>query len=57
VCAAKRERQRPTRGEAREPALRIERIEQRHEVVLVRAATVQQDERADRRAVRAPFEG
>jgi hypothetical protein len=47
VRAAGRERERPPRAQADEPALGIERVEQREEVVLVGAAAVEQDEGAD----------
>jgi hypothetical protein len=46
-----REGERPTRRDTQEPSLRIEVIEERKEVVLVRAAAVEEDERA-RRLVR-----
>jgi hypothetical protein len=46
VCSAGREHERPARREAGEPALGVERIEQREEVVLIRSAPVEEDERA-----------
>jgi hypothetical protein len=45
VRAAWRQRQRAARGGAREPPLRVEDVEQREQVVLVRAAAVKKDER------------
>jgi glyoxalase family protein len=45
VRPAGRQRQRPARSSADQPALGIQRIEQREEVVLVRAAPVEQHER------------
>ena len=52
--AAGRQRQRPARRRADEPPLRIERIQQRKEIVLVRAAPVEQDQRAFRLSGRRP---
>src|SRR5262249_37983199 len=46
VRAARWEGQRAARGEALQPLLRVEHVEQREQVVLVRAAAVEQDERA-----------
>ncbi len=46
VGAAGRQRERPPRTHAGEVSFRVERVEQREEVVLVGTATVQQDERA-----------
>jgi len=46
VGAARRQRERPARRDAREAPLRIEGVEQRKEVVLVGAASVEEDERA-----------
>ena len=46
VRAAGRQRQRPARRRADETALRVQRIEQGKEIVLVRAAPVEQDQRA-----------
>src|SRR6476646_7035302 len=48
VRTARRQRQRPTRRVPVQAALRVELVEKRKEVVLVGAATVQQDERARR---------
>jgi hypothetical protein len=46
VRAARRQRERPARRDAYEAPLRVERVEQRKEIVLVGAATVEEDERA-----------
>ena len=46
VRAARRQRQRRARAEAVEAALGVERVEQRHQVELVGAAAVEEDERA-----------
>jgi ribose 5-phosphate isomerase A len=46
VHAARRQLERPARGDADEPAVRVELIEQRRDVVLVGAASVEQHERA-----------
>ena len=51
VRAARRQRERPARSDADEPTLRVERVEQRKEVVLVRASPVEEDERALRLAL------
>jgi hypothetical protein len=48
VRTAGRERQRPPRRIAVQAALRIERVEQRKEILLVGTAAVEQDERARR---------
>ena len=50
VRAARRQRQRRARAEAIQPPLGIQGIQQRHEVELVRAAPVEEDERAFRLA-------
>ena len=50
--SAGRQRERPARRHAQQAALRIERVEQRVQVVLVGAASVQQHERARRLAGR-----
>ena len=46
MVAAGRELERPARGDAEEPPLGIERVEQRVQVVLVGPAPVEEDERA-----------
>ena len=46
VRAARRQGQRPARRVAVQPPLRVERVEQREQVVLVGAAAVEEDERA-----------
>ena len=46
VRAAGRQRERPARAVAVQPALRVERVEEPEEVVLARAAAVDEDERA-----------
>ena len=51
---ARRQRQRPARSRADQPALGIQRIEQREEIVLVRAAPVEQHERPLRLARSGP---
>ncbi len=56
VCPARRERERRPRRVAGEPALRVEQVEHRVEVVLVRAATVQEDERSLGVSGRGPLE-
>jgi hypothetical protein len=45
VRAARGERERPARGRAEQPALGIEHVQQREQVVFVRAAAVEEDER------------
>ena len=52
VRSARRERERSARRDAEQPALRVERVQQRVQVVLVGAAPVQQHERAGRLAGR-----
>jgi hypothetical protein len=51
VTASRRQRERPPRRVAHETPLRIEYVQQRKEVVLVRAAPVQEHERAGRLAL------
>jgi len=46
VVAAGRQQQRAARGDADEPPLRIERVEQGMQIVLVGPAPVEEDERA-----------
>jgi hypothetical protein len=48
VGAARRERQRAARQEAEEPLFRVEQVEERSQVALVCAASVQEDEGAGR---------
>lgn len=43
--AAGRQGERPARGDAEQPPLRVERVEERVEVALVRAPAVEEDER------------
>jgi len=46
VCAARRKNERPARRDPEQAPLGIERVEQWDEVVLVRAAAMEEDERA-----------
>ena len=55
VRAARRQRERAARRDAEQPPLRIERVEERVEVVLVGAAPVQEDERSLRLAGCGPL--
>ncbi len=55
VRAARRQRERAARAVAVQAALRIERVEEREEVVLVGAAPVEEHERAGRVARRGPL--
>jgi len=48
VLSPRRQRERPARSHAVQATLRVERVEQREEVVLVGAAPVEEDERAVR---------
>jgi len=50
VPAARRQRERPARRNTVQAPFRVERIEEREEVVLVRPAPVEEDERAVRLA-------
>jgi hypothetical protein len=45
VRPARRERERPARRDADQPPLGVEHVEEREEVVLVRAAPVEEHER------------
>ena len=57
VPASRRQRQRAAGGEAPQAALRVERVEQGIEVVLVGAAPMEEDERSGRLALGRPLEG
>jgi glyoxalase family protein len=57
VGPARRQRQRPARSRTDQPTLGIQRIEQREEIVLIRAAPVKQHERPLRLARSGPHTG
>ena len=57
MVAAGRQLERPARSDAEEPPLRVERVEQRVQVVLVGPAPVEEDERALRLAGGGPDPG
>src|SRR5207253_3068708 len=56
VGAARRERERPARRDAEQASPRVEVVEHREEVLLVRAAAVEEDEQSLRVAARRPLQ-